>query len=146
NGEPDSSGSRCEIEAIVYGGNINPPNGFQFTIIDDANNGVAIFNEHKNFGYTMTEGDQVIVSGVINHFRGLTQIRADTVILVSQNNSLINADVVTALDESTESSLVLLENLKVDDQTQWTNAGSGFTVKVSNSFGTFDLRIDKDVN
>lgn len=146
NGEPDLSGSRCEVEAIVYGGNINPPNGFQFTIIDDANNGVAIFNNSKNFGYTVTEGDQVIVRGVINHFRGLTQINADTVILVSQNNGLIDADVVTALDESTESSLVLLENLKVDDPSQWTNAGSGFTVKVSNTFGIFDLRVDKDVN
>ena len=143
-GEPDSLGVNCEIQGIVYGVNYRP-GGLQFTVIDDNNDGIGIFS-FDDFGYTVQEGDEVIVRGEVTFFNGLTQMGPDTVILVSSGNDLFDPTIVTALGEDTESQLVTLENVSLVDPEQWTGSGSGFNVDVTDGTNTYTVRIDADVD
>ena len=147
NGVADSLGVTCEIRGIVYGVNLRPA-GLQFTLIDkdNANDGIGLFSLDEDFGYTVTEGDEVSVQGTISQFNGLTQINPDNVTLLSSGNSLHAAEVVTALGESTESKLIKLENMMFVDPSQWTGAGPGFNVDITDGTNTYSLRIDNDVD
>ncbi|GEM_PF-2934375 len=144
-GVADSLNKRVEVRGIVYGGSLRTP-GVQFTIIDRNNRGIGIFDAAKNFGYTVTQGDSIIVRGVIEQFNGLTQINADTIIRVSQNNTLIAPRVVTRLSDTTESQLIRINGLMLVTPSQWTNMGTGFNVNATNGTTVFQIRIDSDVN
>lgn len=144
-GVADSLDVLCQLQGIVYGINIRGAgNGLQFTIIDAENNGIGVFSSTKDFGYAVTEGDEVIIQGVIDQFNGLTQIVPDTLWRVSQNNMPVNPTIVTALNESTESQLIQIENVTLVDPGDWTNSGSGFNVDITNGSDTFQMRIDAD--
>jgi hypothetical protein len=139
-GITDSINVRCQLQGTVYG--INQRNvGLQFTIIDDENDGIAVFSATNTFGYEVEEGNEITIQGRITQFNGLTQILPDTVILVAQFRPLIPATVVTQLDESTESQLVKLEGLSLVNPEQWTNSGTGFNVDVTNGAASFQVRI-----
>ncbi|NUO02118.1 MAG: lamin tail domain-containing protein [Saprospiraceae bacterium] len=144
-GVADSLGIKCQLQGIAYGYNLRP-SGLQFTIIDGQNNGIAIFNSNNNFGYTVNEGDEVIVRGTIAQFNGLTQINADSVWFTSADNNLFDPTVVTALNEDSESQLVKINNLTIVNPAQWTNTGTGFNVDVTDGVNTYAMRIDADVD
>lgn len=151
-GVADSLGKPCELNGTVYGVNLQASGaGTQFVLIDNTvNNGIVVFNGGKKFGYTVTEKDRVTVRGTINQFNGLTQINADTIIKVSSDNPLVAPRLVTALSESTESSLIQIKNLSLYDPTQWTTGmGTGFTVSAfspNRPNDTIRIRIDNDVD
>ncbi|KAA3636205.1 MAG: hypothetical protein DWQ02_08675, partial [Bacteroidetes bacterium] len=144
-GVADSLGVECQIQGIVYGVNLRP-SGLQFTLIDENNDGIGLFEFSTNYGYTVNEGDEVVVQGSIGQFNGLTQIDPDTVWMVSAGNALVAPTVVTALDETTESQLIKIENLTIVDPADWTNSGSGFNVDVTDGTNTYAMRIDADVD
>lgn len=146
-GFPVNNGTTMEVSGIVYGVNLRP-SGLQFTIIDpnDSDAGIGLFNFEGNFGYTVAEGDEVVVQGAVGFFNGLTQMNPDSVWLVSSGNALHDPEVVTALGETTESKLVKLENLSLVDPSQWSNSGSGFNVDVTDGTNTYAMRIDNDVD
>ncbi len=140
NGVADSLNVRCQLQGVVYGINLRTT-GLQFTIIDEQNNGIAVFSATATYGYQVQERDEVIVRGRVSQFNGLTQILPDTVILVSTNRPLLPAATVSQLGEDTESRLVRLENLSIVNPSQWTNTGTGFNVDVSNGVTVFQMRI-----
>ena len=144
-GAVDSLDVACQLQGVVYGVNVRP-SGLQFTLIDANNDGIGVFSGSNNYGYTVNEGDEVVIRGEIGQFNGLTQIYTDTVWMVSSGNALFDADVVTALDEATESQLVTLEGLTIVDPGDWTNSGSGFNVDVTDGTNTYTMRIDADVD
>lgn len=145
-GVADSLNKIAELRGVVYGGNLRTT-GVQFTIIDRNNNGIGVFNTSKNFGYTVTQGDSIIVRGKIEQFNGLTQITADTIIRASQNNTLIEPTVVTTLGENTESKLIRIANVRLLSPAQWTNAAGGFNVNVTTTgTDTIVMRIDSEVD
>lgn len=144
-GVVDSLGVSCQLQGVVYGGNLRP-GGLQFTIIDDDNDGIHVFSSAGDFGYSVTEGDEVIILGAITQFNGLTQIIPDSVMLISSGNPLFAPTVVTGMGEDTESQLIKIENVNLVDPSQWTNTGSGFNVDITNGTNTFQLRIDNDVD
>jgi hypothetical protein len=145
-GVADSVGTRCQLEGIVYGNNLRP-GGLQFTLIDETNYGIAVFFNSGDFGYAVTEGDRVIGRGVVSQYNGLLQFNLDTLWRVSSGNALVQAAVVTALSEQTESRLVKLLNVELVDPAQWMGAGSGFNVDVTDGNGNVHtLRIDNDVD
>lgn len=144
-GVADSLGVSCQLRGIVYGVNLRPA-GLQFTIIDGSNDGIGVFSNSENFGYTVREGDEVVVRGLIGQFSGLTQIEAVRVDLASSGNSLVAPTVVAALGEASESQLVRLEDVMLVDPGQWNPSGPGFNVSVTNGAGTFTVRIDNDVD
>ena len=130
---------------MVHGVNLGAA-GLQFTIMDNTG-GIGVFSPSAQFGYTVTEGDSVEVQGTVGHFRGLAQVsNLDTVVLITANQALQTPDVVTALNESTESDLIKILNLTLVDPAQWTGTGSGFDVDVTDGTNTYLMRIDNDVD
>ncbi|MFZ9732943.1 MAG: lamin tail domain-containing protein, partial [Schleiferiaceae bacterium] len=145
---PDSNGVMCKLQGTVLGVNTQTfasTGNVAFTI-HDGSVGFGVFGAgNKNLGYTVNEGDVVRIIGVIGHFNGLAQINADSIVVLSTNAALPTPVVITALDESTESQLIRMNDVTVVNPTQWTNAGSGFTVDVTDGVNTIQLRIDADV-
>ncbi len=139
-GFPDSLGVSCELRGIVHGINLRPGNGLQFSLINSDNRGIGVFSADEDFGYTVTEGDSLHLFGTIGFFNGLTQINPDSLQQISSGNPLAVPRVVMALDESTESSLVTLEDVSLVDPGQWQSGGS-FNVEVTNGTDIFVLRI-----
>lgn len=152
-GLADSLNANVELEGVVYGVNLRPINNSQpallFTIIDGSFTGIAVSSLGGNYGYTVKEKDRVKVRGTIGQFNGQTEIRPDTIILVSSNNSLVSPTEVNFLGESTESKLVWLKQLSLVDPAEWTTGtgSSGFNVRAISPFSTdtFLIRIDRDV-
>ncbi|MFM8488531.1 MAG: hypothetical protein ACKOCH_19535, partial [Bacteroidota bacterium] len=119
-----SAGVACELRGVVYGYNIRPLTGTLsstlFTIIDEQGNGISVSSLTKDFGYAVTEKDEVVVRGVIGQFNGMTEIRPDTILKLSDNNSLVQAATVTSLSEATESQLVRINKLRLVNPAEWT--------------------------
>jgi len=143
NGVGDSLGVLVELTGVVYGVDMQGNDNIQFTIIDGNNDGISLFSSN-NFGYTVTEGDEITVQGTINHFNGLTQIAPDALTMNTAGNTLVTPTLITALGEDTESQLVQFENMTFADPTQWLGDGSSFNVDITDGTNTFTLRIDND--
>jgi plastocyanin/DNA/RNA endonuclease YhcR with UshA esterase domain len=145
---PDSLNVMCKLQGTVLGVNTQTfasTGNVAFTI-HDGSVGFGVFGAgNKNLGYTVNQGDVVRIIGTIGHFNGLAQINADSIVVVSTNATLPAPVVITALDESTESQLIRMNDVTVVNPAQWTNAGSGFTVDVTDGVNTIQLRIDADV-
>ena len=143
-GTPSMEGETVEVSATVYGVNLRD-NGLQFTVINDNNVGVSIFNNEFDFGYAVNEGDGVTVQGTVAHFNGLTQVVADSVWRISENNRLVSPRAVTQLDESTESSLIEFNVSDVTDPAAWAGDGSSFNIEfLDSSNNPFTVRIDNN--
>jgi hypothetical protein len=130
-----------EVTGIVYG--IDYQGGAtrtQFTLID-ATDGVGVFTE-TSLDYVVNEGDEVTVKGPLGFFRGLTQIIADSITLVSTGNAINDPTDVTSLSEATESDLVKFTKVWLVDNTitEWTSGNTELT----NGTDTFAVRIDSD--
>ncbi|MFC5269423.1 lamin tail domain-containing protein [Adhaeribacter terreus] len=141
---PDSLGVKVRVYGTLYGDNQRTAgSGLQLTLIDNTG-GIGIFTTSAAIvpATAPVEGDSVYVVGTVGHFNGLTQIVLDSIEVLAKNRTLIQPAVVTVLDESTESELITLANpLTLVDPTEWTNAGPGFTVKVTDGTNTYDMRI-----
>ncbi|MBP7184069.1 MAG: lamin tail domain-containing protein [Saprospiraceae bacterium] len=142
-GVSDSLNVKAEIRGVVHGINIRSV-GTQFTLIDIATNtGIAIYNGGSNLGYDVVEGDSLHVKGTLNQFNGLTQLAADTINKYDINRPLTTPTfVISPLDEIHESSLVRINGLYLVNPSEWTNAGTGFNVNVSDGVNNYLMRID----
>lgn len=145
-----SSGTAALLEGVVYGTNLRASTtGTQFTIIDNTG-GIGVFDNANTYGYTVTEGDLVSITGTIVQFNGLTQINPDTIIKISSGNPLKTPTVVSTLNEITESDLVELSTdcWMILNPTTWNPATNplGFNINLSNGTDTVQLRIDNDVD
>ncbi len=138
-------GTLAQVQGVVYGVNMRPA-GLQFTIIDENNDGIGLFFNSGDLGYTVNEGDEVIIQGTIAQFNGLLQMNPDAVTFVSAGNALFDPTVITEYSEAMESQLVRLEDVSLVDANDWTGAGSGFNVDVTDGTNTYVVRIDADVD
>lgn len=142
---PDSLGVMCKIVGTVLGVDMQgvASSNVSFTV-HDGNVGYGVFM--PNSTYTVNEGDQVRVIGVVGHFNGLAQINADSIVLISQGNPMPTPVTITQMDENTESQLIRFNNATIVNPAQWTNAGSGFNVDITDGVNTIVMRIDADVD
>ncbi|MGE5355822.1 MAG: lamin tail domain-containing protein [Deltaproteobacteria bacterium] len=138
-----SKGAACELRGIVYGINLRP-NGLQFTIIDNENNGIGVFSSSKKYDYTVKEGDLIAIRGKIDQFNGLLQIVPDTLLLLGQNNSLVSPSIVQELNENSESQLIKIIGVTLKDPSQWKGTGESVNITVTNGTKEFLMRIDND--
>jgi hypothetical protein len=141
-GVADSVGIYCELSGIVHGPNFNNA-GVQFTMIDETD-GIAVFASLEDFGYTVVEGDEVVVGGLIAQFMGLTQIYPDYIEVVSTGNEIETPLLITELEEDNESHMVRINCVSLVDPLFWTNQGGGFTVQITDGLELYDMRIDSD--
>jgi hypothetical protein len=153
-GVADSLNVSCQLQGTVYGVNLRPTSNnlpsLLFTIIDNSGDGIAVSSLGGNFGYTVKEGDNVTVQGVIGQFNGQTEIVPDTLWKVSSGNPLLTPVTVTALGENTESKLIRINNLVFVNPAEWTTGmgASGFNVRAVSPGSPLDtilIRIDRDV-
>jgi hypothetical protein len=118
NGVLDSANRRYEVRGIVYGVNIRTT-GLQFTI-NDGTGGLGTFNNPATFGYTVKEGDSIILYGRVAQFNGLAQIdNIDTVIVAGTNKATKAPVTVSALSEATESEYVMFSSLTLAPSANW---------------------------
>jgi hypothetical protein len=144
-GQPDSIGISCQLQGIVYGVDLQGTDLLLFTV-RDATGGIAVFSVN-NFGYTVNEGDELIMQGTIDEFSCLTQMEPDTLWVVSTNNPLDAPTLVAdPLTEAEESELIRIENLTLVDPNDWTGSGTGFNVDVTDGVNTYTMRIDDQVD
>jgi hypothetical protein len=144
-GQPDSIGISCQLQGIVYGVDLQGTDLLLFTV-RDATGGIAVFSVN-NFGYTVNEGDELIMQGTIDEFSCLTQMEPDTLWVVSTNNPLDAPTLVAdPLTEAEESELIRIENLTLVDPNDWTGSGTGFDVEVTDGVNTYSMRIDDQVD
>jgi hypothetical protein len=143
-GFPDSIMVRCALQGVVHGVDLQGNDNLSFTIIDQSG-GIGVFAE-QSFNYTVTEGDEVLIKGVIDQFFGLTQIAADSLRVLSTGNSTVSPIDVTLLDETTESELVRIRNVSLVDPLEWEGDGSSFNVNVTDGNNIYNIRIDDDVD
>ena len=144
----DSLNKQCKLIGTVLGVNTQTTStgNVAFTI-HDGTVGFGVFSAAtSNHGYTVNEGDVVRVIGKVDQFNGLGQLRADSIKIISTGASLPAPKTITTIGETTESDLVRMNNVTVVNPAQWTNAGSGFTVDITDGTNTIQLRIDADVN
>ena len=144
----DSLNKQCKLVGTVLGVNTQTTStgNVAFTI-HDGTVGFGVFSAAtSNHGYTVNEGDVVRVIGKVDQFNGLGQLRADSIKIISTGASLPAPKTITTIGETTESDLVRMNNVTVVNPAQWTNAGSGFTVDITDGTNTIQLRIDADVN
>lgn len=139
-GRADSLGITCQLQGVVYGGNLRT-DGFQFTLIDSNNDGIAVFSFSENFGYAVAEGDEIIIKGEITQFRGLIQIEPSELSFVSAENTLVDPTIVTSLGEDTESQLIKIEGVTL---VSFTADSGGGNAEISDGTNTYTMRLDND--
>lgn len=139
-----NNGQEFTIQGTALGVNLGGSNT-QFTIFDETG-GMGIFDGGSSAGYTVTEGDELLVTGTVSQFNGLTQLNPSSIVVLSQGNPIPAPTTITALGEDTESELVVFECATLVDPAQWTNSGSGFNVDVTDGTNTIVVRIDNDVD
>lgn len=144
NGVADSLQVSVEVTGIVHGINLRGSNGdLQFFILDNTG-GIMVFEFGNAFGYTVLEGDEIMVRGLIDQFRGQIQLSPDEIVLVSSGNALQIPEEVNMLGESSESELVKRTSVTLVDPAEWLGDGSGFNVRISDGFVVDTMRIDND--
>ncbi len=144
NGETVNDGLECQLSGYVYGVNMRAT-GVQFTL-HDGTGGIGVINFSSNLGYTVTEGDSIDVTGTIDQFNGYLQIQVTEINLHTQGHTLPAPTVVTALDESTESELIQINDVTISNLADWNPGGAGFNADVTDGTNTYTMRIDADVD
>lgn len=146
-GVADSLNVECILTGIVHGVDLRDGTGLEFTIIDGTG-GIGLFSFADTDGYVVTEGDEVSIAGVINQFRGLTQINPYSITLNSSGNTVNMPSTTTVLDESTESEIVQIVGATLVNPAQWTTGmgNAGFAVEITDGPNTYDVWIDKEVS
>ena len=147
-GVADSIDVKVSLTGIAHGINWRP-SGLQFWLIDEDNNGIQVFNFTGDVGYTVTEGDRLVVDGTIDQFNGLIEIIPSEITVVESGVSLVDPTIIasfSALEESLESKYVStsIEPYSLVDPTQWAGDGSSFSFDVINGSSTFTVFVDAD--
>ena len=148
NGVPLDSGLRIQVTGIVYGPNSYPtPNGDVF-ILNNHTAGVRVYCKHT-YGYTVTDGDSVVVVGTLSQYGGEAELTPDKTvagdtILKLGVGTIDPPKVVTVLTESNESELVEIQNIDMSTQTGWAIVAGKHYFNVH--IGTYSLYIDSFVS
>ena len=145
NGVADSIGVYVWLSGVTHCIDFDGNAGLNFTLIDGSNKGINVFNFNDVSNYVFTEGDSLLVRGQIAQFNGLTQLTVDSIELIYQDAYLQTPTVVTALDETTESKVITLENLTFVIPITTFPAGSN-NIDVTDGVTTFLMRIDSDTD
>ncbi len=146
----DSLNVKCRVFGTVYGVNMRTA-GMNFTIIDGTG-GMGVYTNPKTFGYSVAEGDSIMLQGTVSQFQGVVQMdKLDTIVKISGGRTLKKSVYVQGVDESTESKLVQFRRVKLVDATEWPAtalATNGFkNVRVMNTSGRVDtLNIDAETD
>jgi len=145
NGVADSTDVLVSLVGIVHCIDFDGNEGISFTIIDDNNDGVNVFNFDDVSDYVVNEGDKIKVLGKIGQFNGLTQVVADSILTLESGLPTVTPTIVTTLDESTESQWITIENVNFVNPIATFPSGSN-NIDVTDGVNVFAIRIDSDTD
>ena len=145
NGVADSLDVLVSLVGVVHCIDFDGNEGISFTIIDDNNDGINVFNFDDVSDYVVNEGDKITVLGKIGQFNGLTQVFADSILVLESGLATVTPTIVTALDESTEAQWITIENVNFIDPIATFPSGSN-NIDVTDGTNIFTLRIDSDTD
>ena len=143
NGQHIYVGVPTTVTGVVHGVNFLPT-GYSFYIIQPDNVGINVFANTPG-SYTVLEGDQVKVSGVIDQFNGQLEIVPDAIEVLSTGNPRNTPRDVNVVTEEDESSYLSAELLLLDSVV--VTGTSGYNLYTTSS--TDDkilIRVDVDAN
>jgi hypothetical protein len=144
----DSINTRCILRGVVYSPNFSS-NGLEFTLIDPTG-GIQVFNNNTK-GYSVAQGDSILVYGRITQFNGLARItQLDTIIKLASNRTLKTPTTFFTLNESSESKLIKFTSVRLSRSAQWPtsplSANTSRIVKILTQSDSFDMLIDSETN
>ncbi len=153
NGIPVLINQEVTVSGIVTVGRqfgINGPGNIQ-----DATGGITVYG--KSFANSVNIGDSVTVTGVVDLYNGLTELKVTSTskVIVHSPNHSVEPIVVTLSEiknqkyndiESLEGSLVRINNVKIDGSGFFEGGTSGKNYNISDSTATLQMRIDESVN
>ncbi len=147
NGDADSVNVECSISGTVVGYDRRGTNEYEFALIDlstGVQEGITVFEFNDVSGYSNpTEGDSLLIFGSVDQFRGLTQFRPDSIVVLG-TGTVPMPDTATTLDETTESKLILLNDWILLDPSQGTGSYNLRAVDAATGNDTIIVRIDSD--
>lgn len=142
NGSAIFDGVPTRVTGVVHGINFQPT-GYSFYIINSNNVGINVFSFDPGT-YTVTEGDMVTVSGVIDQFNGLLEIVPDQIEVLSSGNALVSPSLIVDLTEEFEGSHIAYGTYTIDSIV--TTGVTGYNVYVTHMDGGKALiRVDADL-
>ncbi len=126
--------------------------------IQDNSAGIAIFG--SSFSTAVTIGDEVVVSGIVNPFNGLSELTNPILRSTVSSGNAVSPILVTCSQlfndgaggvEEFEAKLVRLNIVTVGDTSRnpistWAVSGSGTNYRLFDATGHVDIRVDADVN
>ena len=146
-GQPKLSGQTFTVKGVVTSSNHFGYSGP--ASIQDSSAGISIYG--SSFSGAVNIGDSVIITASLTHYNGLTQLNAEVPIIISSGNEvepeIVTLDQIANQDwdgvELFESKLVKINGVTI--------TGSGYfagdkNYTITDSTGTLELRIDKDVS
>ena len=122
------------------------------SFIEDETAGVAVYD--GNFANSVAVGDFVTISGRVDQFRGLTELKDVTILEHVPKTASIEPKIITCLDiaeegtngvENLEGELVRINNVTVNT-TVWDVIGSGGNYILTDETGSCTIRIDSDTD
>lgn len=146
NGDADSVNVECSISGTVVGYDRRGGGGYEFALVDLSSGfqeGITVFDFNDVSGYTNpAEGDSLLIFGSVDQFRGLTQFRPDSIVVLG-TGTVPMPDTATTLDETTESILIQMNDWVLLDSTQ-ASGSYNVTARSLDSTTTITIRIDSD--
>ena len=148
-GVPFYLGRKIQTSGIVYSPNAYPtPNGVAF-ILNNHRTGIKVYAK-KTYGYNVTDGDSVVVVGTLNTYGGWTELDPDKTLatdtIYKVGVGIVDTPrVVSIMDETTESSLIQINNVNMttsDWNLRATAAMTGGKHAFTVTAGTYSIRID----
>ena len=144
-GIAESLGDFVQLQGVVHCIDFDGNDGYSFTIIDENNDGINVFSFSDVSGYVVNEGDEIIVTGQIEQYNGLTEVVPDSIIVIAADMPTVSPTIVTALDESTESQWITIENLDFVTPIATFPTGSN-NIDVTDGTNVYTIRIDSDTD
>ncbi|SHM18479.1 T9SS type A sorting domain-containing protein [Hymenobacter psychrotolerans] len=144
-GVPTQNGQTVSARGTVYGTNQRTA-GYQFTLIDNTG-GIGLFAAANIGTTTLTEGDSVLVTGVLGQFNGLSQITMTAITsLGTARRMYLPRAVTAALTENEESEFIAIATpVVLVTPSQWTGAATAYNVDVATvgtpTVQTYQMRI-----
>ncbi len=139
-------GSTVELRGVVNCIDFAESTGYEFFLANGQQQGISVRAFTDVDSYFVTAGDSLHIKGEIDQYNGLLQIFPDSIEIATTGNTTQLATVVTALDETTESRYVTLQNVHIVNTADWSTGGS-FNVQVTDGGSdTSTVRIDEAAN
>ena len=142
---PDLQDKIVAVRGTVVSPNFS--NNLQI-FINDAEAGIQLYSSKVQVSLNI--GDSLFVYGRITQFKGLTELKIDSldqVQVIGQHEHPPLLITLQDVNETNEGRLVAIENLHIVNPADWPAEGkNGYSVKVTDGQDTVKLYIDKDTD